>query len=52
MSQLEQFVSRLPKSASIALGVFEGEQLNIKLVLEFKQGNIVRVTTFEAPALN
>ena len=51
MSQLEQFVSRLPKSASIALGVFEGTQLNIGLVLEFKQGNIVRVTTFEAPAL-
>jgi hypothetical protein len=51
MSQLEQFVSRLPKSASIALGVFEGAQLNIGLVLEFKQGNIVRVTTFEAPAL-
>jgi hypothetical protein len=51
MSQLEQFVSRLPKSASIALGVFEGERLNIGLVLEFKSGNIVRVTTFEAPAL-
>jgi hypothetical protein len=51
MSQLEQFVSRLPKSASIALGVFEGERLNIGLVLEFKQGNIVRVTTFEAPVL-
>jgi hypothetical protein len=51
MSQIEQFVSRLPKSASIALGVFEGERLNIGLVLEFKRGNIVRVTTFEAPAL-
>ena len=51
MSQLEQFVSRLPASASIALGVFEGKQLNIGLVLEFKQGNIVRLTTFEAPAL-
>jgi hypothetical protein len=51
MSQLEQFVSRLPKSSSIALGVFEGERLNIGLVLEFKQGNIVRVTTFEAPAM-
>ncbi len=51
MSRIEQFVSRLPKSASIALGVFEGERLNIGLVLEFKQGNIVRVTTFEAPAL-
>ena len=51
MSQLEQFVSRLPKSATLALGVFEGEQLNIGLVLEVKQGNIVRVTTFEAPAL-
>jgi len=51
MSQLEQFVSRLPKSASIALGVFDGTRLNIGLVLEFKQGNILRVTTFEAPAL-
>jgi hypothetical protein len=51
MGQLEQFASRLPPSASIALGVFEGERLNIGLVLEFKQGNIVRVTTFEAPAL-
>ena len=51
MSQLEQFVSRLPKSATIALGVFEGERLNIGLVLEFKQGNLVRATTFEAPAL-
>ncbi|HTP08412.1 MAG TPA: hypothetical protein VMP08_09185 [Anaerolineae bacterium] len=51
MGQIEQFVSRLPKSASIALGVFEGGQLKIGLVLEFKQGNIVRVTTFEAPAL-
>ncbi len=51
MSQLEYFVSRLPKSASIALGVFEGARLNIGLVLEFKQGNIVRATTFEAPAL-
>ena len=51
MSQIEQFVSRLPPSAAIALGVFEGEQLNIGLVLEFKHGNIVRVTTFEAPTL-
>ena len=51
MGQIEQFVSRLPESASVALGVFEGERLNIGLVLEFKQGNIVRVTTFEAPAL-
>jgi hypothetical protein len=51
MSQLEQFVSRLPRSSSIALGVFDGERLNIGLVLEFWQGNIVRVTTLEAPAL-
>lgn len=51
MSRLEQFVSRLPQSASIALGVFEGERLNIGLVLEFQRGSIVRVTTFEAPAL-
>lgn len=51
MSQIEQFVSRLPQSASVALGVFEGTRLNIGLILEFKQGNIVRVTTFEAPAI-
>ncbi len=51
MSQIEQFVSRLPKSASVALGVFEDARLNIGLVLEFKQGTIVHVTTFEAPAL-
>jgi hypothetical protein len=51
MSQIKQFVSRLPESAAVALGVFEGERLNVGLVLEFKQGNIVRVTTFEAPAL-
>lgn len=51
MSQIEQFVSRLPESAAIALGVFEGTRLNIGLVLEFKQGNIVRVTTFEAPVI-
>ena len=51
MSQIEQLVSRLPESASVALGVFAGECLNIGLVLEFKHGNIVRVTTFEAPAL-
>ena len=51
MSQIEQFVSRLPKSASVALGVFEGLRVNIGLILEFRQGNIVRVTTFEAPAI-
>ncbi len=51
MSQLEQFVSRLPPAASIALGVFDGERLHIGLVLEFQRGKIVRVTTFEAPAL-
>jgi hypothetical protein len=51
MSQLEQFVSRLPPAASLALGVFEGAQLNIGLVLAFERGRIVRVTTFEAPAL-
>src|SRR5512139_2793404 len=42
MSQLEQFVSRLPKSATLALGVFDGAHLNIGLVLEFKNGNIVK----------
>ena len=51
MGQIEQFVGRLPKSSSIALGVFEDDRLSIGLVLEFKQGNVVRVTTFEAPAL-
>jgi hypothetical protein len=51
MGQIEQLVSHLPESAAVALGVFEGERLNVGLVLEFKQGNIVRVTTFESPAL-
>lgn len=51
MSAIEQFVSRLPPSASIALGVFDGQRLNIGLVLEFRSGNIERVTTFEAPVL-
>ena len=51
VSQIEHFVSRLPKWATVALGVFDGERLNIGLVLEFQRGNIVRVTTFEAPAL-
>jgi hypothetical protein len=48
---LEQFVSRLPQHASLALGVFDGTHLNIGLILEFKSGSIVRVTTFEAPLL-
>jgi hypothetical protein len=51
MSQIAQFVRRLPQAAAVALGVFEGGRLNVGLVLEFEQGNIVRVTTFEAPAL-
>jgi hypothetical protein len=51
MSQIVHFVSRLPRSAAVALGVFEGAQLNIGLVLEIKRGHIVRVTTFEAPTL-
>lgn len=51
LGQIAQFVGRLPKSAAVALGVFDGVRLNIGLVLEFKCGNIVRVTTFEAPAL-
>ena len=51
MSQIEHFVSRLPKLATLALGVFDEVRLNIGLVLEFKNGNIVQVTTFEAPAL-
>ncbi len=51
MNQIEQFASRLPRSASIALGVFENERLNIGLILKFKRGNIMRVTTFEAPVI-
>jgi hypothetical protein len=51
LSQIREWVGRLPHSASVALGVFDGVRLNIGLVLEFKDGHIVRVTTFEAPAL-
>jgi hypothetical protein len=50
-SQIEQFVSRLPRSATLAVGVFEADRLHIGLVLKFKRGHIVRVTTFEAPAI-
>jgi hypothetical protein len=51
MSQIKQFVGWLPPAASVALGVFEGERLNVGLVREFMGGNIVRVTTFESPVL-
>jgi hypothetical protein len=51
MNQIERFVSRLPRSASIALGVFENGHLNIGLILKFEHGNIVHVTTFESPVI-
>lgn len=48
MSKLQHFVSKLPEIATLALGVFEGDTLNIGLILELHQGVIKRVTTFEA----
>lgn len=45
---LQQFVSRLPPAATLALGVFDETQVSIGLVLEFRDGLIRHVTTFEA----
>jgi len=48
---VQRFLERLPASASLALGVFDGDTLAIGLVLEARAGRIQRVTTFEALAL-
>lgn len=44
------FFGRLPSSSSLALGVFEGPDLYIGLILEVREATIVRVTTFEGLA--
>jgi hypothetical protein len=44
---LKQFVSGLPPESTLALGVFDDAGVAIGLVLELKDGRIVRVTTFE-----
>jgi hypothetical protein len=45
---VQQFVGQLPIHSSLALGVFEGERLEIGLIFELEQGIIKTVTTFEA----
>jgi hypothetical protein len=47
---IQSFVKRLPTAATLALGVFEDAALVIGLILEFHQGMIKKVTTFEALA--
>jgi hypothetical protein len=47
-AELVSFVRRLPAAATLALGVLDGEQLMIGLILELRDGMIRRVTTFEA----
>jgi hypothetical protein len=47
-SGLKRFVNRLPPAASLALGVFDQGTVAIGLILEFRDGLIRRVTTFEA----
>lgn len=43
-----QFLSYLPTTTSLALGVFDAETVAIGLILELNNGQITRVTTFEA----
>jgi hypothetical protein len=47
-ANIASFVSRLPPAATLSLGVLDGEQLVIGLILELRDGMIRRVTTFEA----
>lgn len=49
--QLEDFVGQLPAESTLALGVFEDDTLEIGLILEFQDGEIKLVTTFEAMTL-
>jgi hypothetical protein len=49
---LKQFVKQLPTAATLALGVFDDEAVEIGLVLEFHSGLIKRVTTFEGLELS
>jgi hypothetical protein len=45
---LAGFAGRLPAAATLAIGVLDGEKLEIGLILELREGLIRRVTTFEA----
>jgi hypothetical protein len=45
---IASFVGRLPAAATLALGVLDGPELSIGLVVELQAGMIRRVTTFEA----
>lgn len=47
-TQVKQWVNELPTSATLALGVFGEQTVEIGLVLELQGGLIKRVTTFEA----
>jgi hypothetical protein len=47
---VQSFVNKLPVAATLALGVFANATLEIGLILEFHQGVIKKVTTFEALA--
>ncbi len=46
-TDVKQFVDRLPAAATLALGVFDAETVEIGLILEFQSGMIRRLTTFE-----
>src|SRR5579859_5804901 len=46
--QIQGFVQQLPAAATVAIGVFAETTLEIGLILEWRQGSITTVTTFEA----
>jgi len=50
-TQIKDFITRLSKPASLALGVLEGGEVAIGLILLVSEGLIRRVTTFEALTL-
>ncbi|HLZ61801.1 MAG TPA: hypothetical protein VKR06_33075 [Ktedonosporobacter sp.] len=45
---IQDFTNQLPPAASMAIGVFADDTLEIGLILEWHQGQISRITTFEA----
>lgn len=45
---ITQFISYLPETTSLALGVFDDETVAIGLIIELNEGRITRLTTFEA----
>jgi hypothetical protein len=47
-SGVQKFVGQLPAESSVALGVFDEGAVEIGLVLELRDGQIRRVTTFES----